>query len=83
MIDPKHINEFVEKILNELPEGLKELPTEMQAHLRAGLLAAFSKMELVTREEFDTQAAVLRKTRMKLEMLEKKISELESNTPSE
>ncbi|MBV54006.1 MAG: hypothetical protein CL816_08135 [Coxiellaceae bacterium] len=83
MIDPKHINEFVQKILDELPDGIKELPSEMQAHLKAGLLAAFSKMELVTREEFDTQAAVLRKTRMKLEMLEKKISELESKPSSE
>ena len=73
MIDPKHINEFVQKILDELPDGIKELPSEMQAHLKAGLLAAFSKMELVTREEFDTQAAVLRKPRMKLEMLEKKL----------
>ncbi len=82
MIDPKPINEFVQKILDELPTGVKELPAEMQSHLRAALLAAFSKMELVTREEFDAQAAVLRKTRMKLEMLEKQIAELESHASS-
>ena len=83
MIDPKPINDFVQKILDELPVGIKELPTEIQSHLRAALLDAFSKMELVTREEFDTQAAVLRKTRMKLERLEKQISELESNQSPE
>jgi len=82
MIDPKPINDFVQKILDELPAGIKELPIEIQSHLRAALLDAFAKMELVTREEFDTQAAVLRKTRMKLEMLEKQISELESNQSS-
>ena len=35
MIDPKPINDFVQKILDELPEGIKELPTEIQSHLRA------------------------------------------------
>jgi ubiquinone biosynthesis accessory factor UbiK len=78
MIDPKRINEFVQKIIDDLPEGVKAMPAEFQTHLHAALLAGFSKMDLVTREEFDVQAAVLQKTRLKLEDLEQQISELES-----
>lgn len=83
MIDPKKINEFVQKTIDELPEGIKELPGEMQSHIRAALLSVFAKMDLVTREEFDTQSAVLLKTRLKLEALEKQLSELEKKQTSE
>jgi BMFP domain-containing protein YqiC len=38
----------------------------------------FTKMELVTREEFDVQTEVLKRTRQKLEELEKKLSEIET-----
>ena len=41
------------------------------------LESVLSKMELVTREEFDAQTTVLKKTREKLEVLEKKVAELE------
>jgi len=79
MINPKKINEFVQKIIDDLPEGVKSMPDNFQSHLHTALQSAFSKMELVTREEFDTQAAVLRKTREKLEKIEKHINDMESN----
>lgn len=78
MIDPKHINELVRNIFDALPEGLKNIPQDTEAHLRAAIQNGFSKMDLVTREEFDTQVAVLKKTREKLEKLEVELKKLEA-----
>ena len=78
MIDGNKVNEFVQTVLAAMPEGLKNLPREVQKNLRSAVQIAFSKMDLVTREEFDAQVGVLRRSREKLEMLEKKVAELES-----
>ena len=60
-----------------LPEDLNMLKEDLQKNLRATLNATFSKMEIVTREEFDIQASLLSRTREKLEILQEKLSELE------
>jgi len=77
MIDPKKINEMVQQVLAAMPAGLKNLPEDMQKNLRSAIQAVFSKLDLVTREEFDAQMGVLQKTRKKLEALEKEVAELE------
>ncbi len=77
MLDPKHINELVQKVVDSLPPAIKSLPKEAEQNLKGALHAGFSKLDLVTREEFDAQAAVLQKTRSKLEKLEKRLKELE------
>ena len=79
MIDPKNINSIIQNILDEMPPVLKNMPKEIQQHFRATLINVFEKCDLVTREEFDAQQKVLLRTREKLEKLEQKISELESN----
>ena len=56
----------------QAPLNSQQLQTFLQSALR--------KCDLVTREEFDAQAAVLLRTREKLEALEKQIDALESNT---
>ena len=53
------------------------LKEDLEKNLRATLNATFSKMEIVTREEFDIQASLLSRTREKLETLQEKLSELE------
>lgn len=77
MLDPKKINEMVDKVMDALPKGLIDLPKDLQKNCRSLLQSTLSKMDLVTREEFDAQAAVLARTRAKLEELEKKLNELE------
>lgn len=81
MIDSKSINEIAERLLAALPKGLTQLPQEIEQNFRSVLDSAFNKMDLVTREEFDTQAKVLQRTREKLEQLEKKIQHLEQREP--
>ncbi len=53
------------------------MQNDLQRNLRSGLESALARLNLVTREEFDVQAAVLARTREKLEALEKQVAELE------
>ena len=71
------IEMIISDITKILPEDLNVLKDDIEKNLRATLNATFSKMELVTREEFDIQASLLSRTREKLEALQEKLSELE------
>jgi hypothetical protein len=57
---------------------LQQTPAaDMQKNLKALLTQQFARMDLVTRDEFDTQAQVLARTREKLERLEHRLAQLE------
>ncbi|WP_179401153.1 accessory factor UbiK family protein [Burkholderia guangdongensis] len=57
---------------------LKNSPAkDVEKNVKAMLSQGFTKLDLVTREEFDTQAQVLARTRVRLEELEKRVAELE------
>ena len=72
------LDELARQVLDALPRGLADAETDLRRNLRAALSAGLSRMDLVTREEFDTQARVLARTREKLEQLEARVRELES-----
>jgi len=76
---------IISDITKILPEDLNVMKDDIEKNLRATLNAAFSKMDLVTREEFDIQASLLSRTREKLEGLQEKLSalekQLEKNNP--
>ena len=76
MMTIKNIADIIHNIMDGLPPGFKNLPADMQNNLRGALHGAFEKLDLVTREEFDAQCAVLLRTREKLEALEKKLSQI-------
>lgn len=80
MIDPKSFDDLAKRLTEALPPGFRQFQAEMEKNLHAALQAAFSKLDLVTREEFDVQQAVLARTRAKLEALEKQVAELENKT---
>ena len=71
------IEAIVSDISKVLPEDIDLLKEDIEKNVRATLNTAFTKMELVTREEFDIQASLLSRTREKLEALQKKLSEIE------
>ena len=77
MIDPKILDDISSRVSSSLPQGLQALQSDLQHNLRTGLESALSKLNLVTREEFDVQQAVLMRTRTKVEALEKQVAELE------
>jgi len=71
-------NEKLSEISNKIREIVKDSPLpDIEKNIDALLKGMFTKMELVTREEFDVQTEVLKRTRQKLEELEKKLSEIE------
>ena len=72
-------NEKLIEISNKIREIVKDSPLpDLEKNIDALLKSMFTKMELVTREEFDVQTEVLKRTRQKLEDLEKKLSEIEA-----
>jgi BMFP domain-containing protein YqiC len=77
MIDPKNLDDLAQKLAGSLPSGLQILKQDIERNLRATLEAALSRMDLVTREEFDVQSAVLARTRERLQKLEAQVAELE------
>lgn len=82
-MNPKQIESLVEKISQMIPQNLGKLPESAKSNLQQTLSSTFEKMELVSRQEFDIQTAVLAKTRAKLEQLEKQVAELETHQSSE
>jgi BMFP domain-containing protein YqiC len=74
------IKDLAQRLLDELqlklPNVAQIAPTR---ELHIALQAALARLDLVTREEFDAQAAVLQRTRQKLELLERELARLEQN----
>ena len=77
--DPKNVDDFANKIKDITPESLKSSKEEMQKTLKSGAEGVLQKLDLVSREEYDIQVALLRKCQEKIDELEAKISELETN----
>ena len=77
MLDPKHLDDLAQRLAGSLPKGLQALQSDINRNLRATVEATLAKLDLVTREEFDVQAAVLARTREKLSALEARVAELE------
>lgn len=83
MFDPKSIDNIADRIANAIPPGLNNFKDDMEKNVHALLQSALSKLDLVSREEFEVQKAVLTKTRARLEDLEKRVAELEKQIAPE
>ena len=77
MIDKSVLDDLARRVSSSIPDGLKFLQEDLEKNVRTALEAGLSHLDLVTREEFDLQTAVLARTREKLEQLEKIVAELE------
>lgn len=73
------IDELIEKVLAALPTDLRQIKGDFEQHLRRALHVAFARMDLVTREEFDIQAALLARTRERLEEMLDRLEHLEAS----
>ena len=81
MLDTKFIDELARQISDSIPAGVKGVQQDLEKNIHTLLQGTLAKLDLVTREEFDTQTQVLLRTREKLEQLEKTIAELEEKKP--
>jgi len=78
MIDFKLLDELSQRLGAMLPPSVGEARADLQKNFRSALQAGLTRLDLVTREEFEVQQGVLLRTREKLEALEARLSELEA-----
>ena len=78
MIDPKILDNLANRLAAALPPGIKEIKQDAEKNFRAILQGSFAKLNLVTREEYDVQTAVLTRTHAKVRELEEQIKKLEA-----
>ena len=71
------IEGLAKKLADSLPGGLRTMRDDLEQNFRSVLKSGIGKLDLVTREEFEVQRAVLARTREKLEALEAKLAQLE------
>jgi BMFP domain-containing protein YqiC len=76
------IDEIARRLLESVPPAFRSMQQDLEANFRSVLRSSLGKLDVVTREEFDTQMKVLERTRSKLEALEKKVAELEGKPES-
>lgn len=78
-MDPRFIDDLARKLSAAVPQGIANVKRDLEDNFKSVLQSALSRMDLVTRQEFDVQAGVLRRTREKVDALEAKIAALEQN----
>jgi len=77
VIEPKILDDIAQKLGSVIPDGLQSIQKDVEKNFKTVLQNSFARMDLVTREEFDVQTEVLKRSREKLDSLEKQITQLE------
>jgi len=72
------LDDIARRLFESLPPAFRSLQRDLEANFRAVLRANLSRLNLVSRDEFDVQARVLERSRAKLEALEARVAELEA-----
>ena len=75
------LDELARKLADSVPGNIKSMGEDMERNFKSMLQSALARMDLVTREEFDVQLAVLARTREKLQALEARLAALEESAP--
>ena len=76
-MDPMSVNEIARRLLESLPAAVRGAQADLENNFRGVLRGTLSKLDLVSREEFDVQTKVLERTRGRLAALEARLAELE------
>jgi len=75
------INKLAKNLAETLPQGLRSVRDDLEKNFRSVLDTGLARLDLVTREQFEVQEAVLARTREKLEVLEARLAKMESGPP--
>ena len=81
--DPRLIDDLARRLAGAVPENLVALRRDLEQNFKGVLQSQLAKLDLVTREEFDVQSGVLRRTREKLVVLERRLAALEAPSTAE
>lgn len=79
--DPKSLEQLARSLADAVPPGLAAFRDDLERNFRAVLQGGLAKLDLVTRQEFDIQSAVLKRSRERLEELERRIAAIEQARP--
>jgi BMFP domain-containing protein YqiC len=75
--DPRMIDDLARRLAGAVPESVVALRRDLEQNFKGVLQSQLARLDLVTREEFDVQAAVLKRTREKLAALEERLAALD------
>ena len=75
--DHRLIDDLAQRLAGSVPESVVASRRDLERNFKGVLQSQLARLDLVTREEFDVQAAVLKRTRQRLAALEKRLAELE------
>lgn len=78
MVDARVFDELAESLGKLLPPGVADMKNDFERNAKSAVQSALGNLDLVTREEFDVQAEVLKRTRAKLVALEERVAALEA-----
>ena len=77
VMNNESVDNIARRLAEGLPEGLRSMREDLEQNFRSVLRSSLNRLDLVTREEFEVQEAVLARTREKLEALEARVQEME------
>jgi BMFP domain-containing protein YqiC len=78
LLNSNGLDELAKRLADAVPESVRNLGRDLEGNFKAVLQAQLSKLDLVSRQEFDVQAAVLARTQTALIALEARLKELEA-----
>jgi BMFP domain-containing protein YqiC len=80
-MDIRIIDELACKLAASLPEGIAAMQKDVEQNFKSVLQSALTRMDLVSRQEFDVQVGVLNRVRTQLSQLEQRLAAMEQSTP--
>jgi BMFP domain-containing protein YqiC len=80
-INSAGLDDLARRLAESVPESFRAFGRDLEANFKAVLQAQLSKLDLVSRDEFDVQAALLARTEGKLALLEARLRDIEAKLP--
>jgi ubiquinone biosynthesis accessory factor UbiK len=77
ILDSTRLDDLARRLAESVPESLRSFGRDLEGNFKAVLQAQLAKLDLVSRQEFDVQAALLARTQEKLAALEQRLQEIE------
>jgi len=79
-LNPNALDDLARRLAETVPESVRSIGRDVEGNLKAVLQTQLAKLDLVSRQEFDVQAALLSRTQASLALLEARIKELEARS---